>query len=89
MRYRLSIIPSAQKELENLPNTELKRIVPKIEKLSENPRPYGCQKLTNRDGWRVRAGDYRVVYDILDNQQEVVIVHVGHRKDVYRKFDPL
>ena len=55
----------------------------KIDKLVDDPRPPGCLKLTDRPGWRMRAGNYRVVYEIFDAARQVIILHVGHRKDDY------
>lgn len=52
--------------------------------LATNPRPSGCQKLSGREAWRVRVGDNRVVYEIDDPARRVLVVHIGHRRDVYR-----
>lgn len=60
------------------------RVKEVIINLDENPRPSGCKKLTAREGWRIQVGDYRVVYEIDDKAKKVVILHVGHRRDVYR-----
>jgi len=63
-----------------------KRIGPidAIRNLASEPRPHSCLKLTGRDGWRIRSGNYRVIYEIEDPQQLITILHVGHRRDVYR-----
>ena len=74
----------AQKELAQLPNTAYERAKNAIRKLAENPRPRGCRKLSERDGGRIRVGDYRVIYEIDDTQQTVTVLHIGHRRDVYR-----
>jgi len=84
MRYSLHIIRRAQKELAQLPDRPYSQAVDAIRALAEDPRPHGCQKLTAREGWRVRVGDYRVIYDIDDKRREVTVLHVGHRRDVYR-----
>jgi mRNA interferase RelE/StbE len=84
MSYTVLILRRAQKELARLPPTIYGRVKAAVLKLSENPRPRGCEKLTGREGWRVKVGDYRVIYEIDDEQQTVTVLHVGHRRDVYR-----
>jgi mRNA interferase RelE/StbE len=85
--YSLSIKPSAVKELRALPKRELGRIVARVQSLAAEPRPSGCEKLSAETPavlYRVRQGDYRVVYAIDDEQRSVVVVKVGHRREVYR-----
>lgn len=82
--YSLLILKSAQKELANLPDKVYHRIRNEIIELAKNPRPSGCKKLTGRDGWRIRAGDYRILYEIEDSLQKITILHIGHRKDIYQ-----
>ena len=84
MSYRLAILRRAVKELAHLPEKDRLRIEADIETLASNPRPSGIKKLTGRDGYRIRSGDYRVVYEIDDRSRSVTVLHVGHRKDVYR-----
>lgn len=84
MTYRLSILPRAQKELAQVPHDTYERIVAAIRKLSEEPRPPGCRKLSGREGWRIRVGDYRVLYGIDERERAVTVQHIGHRRDVYR-----
>ena len=83
-KYRILIKPSASRELDDIPKTDLKRIVKRIQNLSETPRPSGCEKLSGEDRYRVRQGPYRIVYLIDDKSREVIIVKVGHRREVYR-----
>jgi len=83
-KYRILIKPSALKELDSIPKTDLKRIVKGIQNLSEIPRPSGCEKLSGEDRYRVRQGPYRIVYSIDDKSHEVLVVKVGHRREVYR-----
>ena len=83
-KYRILIKPSASKELDSIPKTDLKRIVKRIQNLSEIPRPSGCEKLSGEDRYRVRQGPYRIVYSIDDKSREVLIVKVGHRREVYK-----
>jgi mRNA interferase RelE/StbE len=83
--YEVRLTRSAQKELESLDAGAVKRIFPKIAALSSQPRPSGCLKLTDEENlWRIRAGDYRVVYEIDDDSEIVRIVYVRHRSKVYR-----
>ncbi len=84
MSYAVSILRRAQKELAKLPAEAYERTKEAIKSLEKEPRPTGCQKLAGREGWRIRAGDYRVVYEIDDAQQIVTVLHVGHRRDIYR-----
>jgi len=84
MSYALSILPRAQKELARLPRSACRQVCEAIRGLGHEPRPTGCLKLTGRDGWRIRVGDHRVIYEIDDDQQSVTILHIGHRRDVYR-----
>ncbi len=83
-KYSVRIKPSATKELEKVPVEHRRRIATRILSLAENPRPYGCEKLTGDDLYRIRQGDYRVVYSIEDDVLIVLVVRVGHRRDVYR-----
>ena len=84
MSYQLAILRRAVKELAHLPEKERHRIETDIESLASNPRPHGVKKLTGRDGYRVRSGDYRIVFEIDDRLRSVTVLHVGHRKDIYR-----
>jgi mRNA interferase RelE/StbE len=85
-RYRVVIKPSASKEIEAVgQKKDRQRIVLRIQSLGENARPLGCEKLSGRlDRYRVREGNYRIVYSIDDEKLLVEVVKVGHRKDVYR-----
>jgi mRNA interferase RelE/StbE len=82
--YRLLIKPSAAKELQALPANDRKRVVTKIEGLASDPRPPGTEKLSGAEKYRLRQGDYRVLYSVDDSQKMLVIVKIGHRRDVYR-----
>ena len=84
--YRVLIKPSAAKELEAVdPKKDRQRIVAGIRSLAEDPRPPGCEKLAGEgDRYRMRVGRYRVIYSVGDGELVVVVVRVGHRKDVYR-----
>jgi mRNA interferase RelE/StbE len=84
MSYRVSLLRRAQKELADLPEEAYVRVRDAAQALAEEPRPSGCKKLKGREGWRIRIGDYRMIYEIDDDQQTILIVHIGHRRDVYR-----
>ena len=82
--YRLLIKPSAAKELQALPAKDRKRVVTKIEGLASDSRPPGAEKLSGAEKYRLRQGDYRVLYSVDLAQKILVIVKIGHRRDVYR-----
>lgn len=84
MSYRIFILRRAQKELANLNTESYDQAKEVIRQLAENPRPSGCRKLIGRDGWRIRFSDYRVIYEIDDKDQMITILHIGHRRDIYR-----
>jgi mRNA interferase RelE/StbE len=81
--YTVFILPSAQKQLGKLPNAVAFRIEDKLLELEHDPRPPGCKKLKGRDAWRIRVGDYRVIYEIHDSRLIVTIITIGHRREVY------
>jgi mRNA interferase RelE/StbE len=82
--YAVEVKASARKELESLPNRTLASAVSKIESLGQNPRPPGCKKLKGyKDKWRIRVGDWRVVYMINDRQKLVSVTRIAHRREVY------
>ena len=84
-KYKVSIKRSAVKEIEAIPQKkERQRIIRRIGQLAEDPRPPGSKKLSGNDKYRVRHGSYRIVYSITGDELIVVVVKVGHRKDVYR-----
>ncbi len=84
--YSLEVKPSARKELEALPDHVLLRIIRKIESLSDLPRPRGCKKLKGfKDQWRIRVGDWRVIYLIDDAVKLISITRVAHRREVYER----
>lgn len=82
--YSVEVKPPARKELEALPDSVLARVLRKMETLRQTPRPAGCKKLKGyKDQWRVRVGDWRVVYIIDDAAKLVSIARIGHRREVY------
>ena len=85
MSYRVVIRPSAERDLARIDPSHRRRLAAKIDALTQNPRPNGCVKLTGSAAlWRVRVGDYRIVYSISDVVQIVEIIHVAHRREIYR-----
>jgi mRNA interferase RelE/StbE len=84
MSYTLAYKPSVERELAKLPRSILQRADAAIQELTETPRPPGCIKLTGVDAYRLRVGDYRIVYTIDDPGRLVVIHAVRHRREVYR-----
>ena len=82
-KYSITISRTAQKQLDKLPNTIANRLIDAIWALADNPRPSGYKKLKGRDGYRIRRGNYRIVYDVFDNVLLVNVISIGHRKDVY------
>jgi len=81
--YELLLLPAAQKDLDNLEAPVFARILKKIRALSKDARPPGCLKLTDEDGYRIRTGDYRILYRIDDALKRIYIYRIKHRKDVY------
>ena len=82
--YQLSFTASAEKELNRLSASVIARIVPRIERLATVPRPGGCKKLVGGvNEWRIRIGDYRVIYTIDDSARAVDITRIAHRREVY------
>ena len=83
--YELLIKPSAVKEIERVPRkNDRRRVIERIEALAGEPRPEGCTKLSDREEYRVRQGSFRIIYAVDDDEQQILIVKVGHRRDVYR-----
>ena len=84
MSYTVSVLPRAVRELRRLPTPVYERVRRALHLLAENPRPPGCLRLTGRQAWRIRAGDYRIIYEIDDARHTVTVVDIGHRGDIYR-----
>jgi len=83
-KYKITIKKSAAKELQDIPRKDLQKIVNRIKSLALNLRPIGSQKLSARQQYRIRQGDYRMVYSIDDKELLVDIVKIGHRREIYR-----
>ncbi len=83
--YRVIIKPSAEKQLDRLPASARRRVVQALTAFRDDPRPPACTKLEGADDlWRIRVGQYRVIYTIQDEQLIVLVLRVAHRRDVYR-----
>ena len=82
--YRVLIRRSAVKELEAVPPKDRRRLAKRIAGLGEDPRPPGVQKLSGEEKYRLRPGDYRILYEIVERDLIVSVVRIGHRREVYR-----
>ena len=83
--YEVYLEAAAERDLRRLPPETFHRILPGIRALAEDPRPPGCRKLTGSENdWRIRIGDYRVIYEIDDAEEAVRVFRVRHRREVYR-----
>ena len=82
--YKVYFKVSVEKDFKIIPRADLRKILDRIKILAHNPRPPGCEKLTDRDSYRIRQGQYRIIYAIQDDVLTVWVVKVSHRKDVYR-----
>jgi mRNA interferase RelE/StbE len=82
--YRLLIKPSAAKELEAIPRKDRRRLATRIQQLSADPRPPGCEKLSGRELYRIRQGDYRILYTVGDAELIILVIRIGHRREIYR-----
>lgn len=85
MAHAVRILPAALRALERLPPKDQRRLRRRIDALAEEPRPDGCRKLAGGDAeWRIRVGDYRVIYRVQDAELIVLVIRVAHRREVYR-----
>lgn len=85
MPYQIVLTNAANKQLRKLPTQIAQRIQTELLELENDPRPNGCKKLTGVEAWRIRIGDYRVIYEIQDNILIVMVIEIGHRRDIYKK----
>jgi mRNA interferase RelE/StbE len=84
LSYAVLIERRAQRALSRITQQDQDRIAAAIRGLADEPRPHGVKKLTGREAWRIRVGDYRVLYEIHDDRLVVLVVEIGHRRQVYR-----
>ncbi|WNB84332.1 type II toxin-antitoxin system RelE/ParE family toxin [Cellulomonas sp. ATA003] len=86
MTYRIEVAPTVVRQLRKLDQTARRRVQAAVELLADEPRPSGAKKLVGGDGeWRVRTGDFRIIYEIHDEVLLVLVIAVGHRREVYRR----
>lgn len=83
MSYSLIIPKSIVKQIQSLPTEIQANVLEHLKSLQNNPRPHGCKKLRNTNGWRIRIGTYRIIFEIDDSQKEILLISVIHRKDAY------
>jgi mRNA interferase RelE/StbE len=83
-KYKIIVKKSVAKDLRPLPKKDIAVILKCIESLREEPRPFGCEKLSGQERYRIRKGAYRIIYEIRDDVLIVIVVKVGHRKEIYR-----
>jgi mRNA interferase RelE/StbE len=85
LSYRLEVVRRAQKQLARIQPQDRERIIGEIDALAEDPKPHGSTKLQGyTDTWRIRVGDYRVIYELDESARELIVVRVAHRREAYR-----
>jgi mRNA interferase RelE/StbE len=82
--YKVEVRRRAQRALDKLPESDFQTVVEAIKNLAQTPRPRGIEKVKTTGLWRIRQGDYRIIYAIEDNEHIVTVVRVGHRREIYR-----
>ncbi|HEV7185719.1 MAG: type II toxin-antitoxin system RelE/ParE family toxin [Actinomycetales bacterium] len=84
MTYLIDFTTAAARQVRKLPRPARERVLQLVERLAEDPRPHGARKLVGEEtAWRIRAGDYRIIYDVYDDELTITVVRAGHRRDVY------
>lgn len=82
--YKIEVRRRAQRALDKLPKSDFQAVIEAIKDLAQTPRPRGIEKVKSTGLWRIRQGDYRIIYAIDDNERLVTVVRVGHRREIYR-----
>ena len=86
MSYRVDFTTAAARQVKKLPRPARDRVLDAVDDLGEDPRPHGAKKLVGEDtAWRIRVGDYRVIYDIFDEELTVTVIRAAHRREVYNR----
>ena len=85
MAYEIYLERNAQKFLSKTSKDSRDKIIFTIQQLTDNPRPAGCKKLTGREAWRIRVSDYRIIYEIRDKELVILVVDIGHRREIYKR----
>ena len=83
-KFEITFRPSVAKDVKGIPATDMKRILERINALAEDPRPPGSIKLSGKEYYRIRQGDYRIIYEIIEERVVIVVIKIGHRRDVYK-----
>jgi mRNA interferase RelE/StbE len=84
--YKIDVRRRAQRALDKLPKSDFQAVIEAIKGLAQTPRPRGIEKVKSTGLWRIRQGDYRIIYAIDDNEHLVTVVRVGHRREIYRSL---
>ena len=84
--YKIKLRRKAQRSLNKLPKDDFDAVLESVRGLANTPRPKGVEKIKSAGLWRIRQGDYRIVYSIDDNQKIVTILRIGHRREIYRSL---
>ncbi len=84
-KYSVLYTEAFYKSLDEIPKKDAKRILQKTRSLADDPRPFGCQKLTGQEKYRIRQGNYRIIYSIEDRNLIIVVVNAGHRREIYER----
>jgi mRNA interferase RelE/StbE len=82
--YKVRFKESVPKDLRTIPKADVKRILKRIDGLAKDPRPFGCEKLSAQERYRVRQGVYRIIYEVKDDELIVLVVKIGHRREIYK-----
>lgn len=84
IKFNIRFKESVAKDLRQLPVKDIKRILKRIDTLIDEPRPTGCEKLSAQERYRMRQGNYRIIYEIHDEEQIIIVIKIGHRREVYK-----
>ena len=84
--YQIELRRQAQRALDKLPENDFQAVIEAIQELAQNPRPRGVEKVKTMGLWRIRQGDYRIIYHIDDKQRLITVVLLGHRREIYRSL---
>ena len=82
--YKIDVRRRAQRALDKLPKSDFQAVIEAVRDLAQTPRPRGTEKVKSTGLWRIRQGDYRIIYAIDDNERLITVVRVGHRREIYR-----
>lgn len=85
VKYKIVFRKSVTKDLRHVPKKDVKKILQRIESLSDDPRPPACEKMSGQERYRIRQGTYRILYAIEDDKLIVTVVKIGHRKNIYAR----